>query len=90
MATDYNRADLLTKQQIIGSVFPEKLFFDNNQYRTNGMMKIIFRICCKINAFGAKEKGTECISTSQSHRVIPLGFYNLSGNLSNINGLKES
>ena len=74
LAYDYNRADLATKQQLIGSVFPEKLIFENKQYRTNGMMKVILRICKNINAFGAKKSGTETSDAFQSHGVIPLGL----------------
>ncbi len=73
-AYDYSRADLATKQQLIGSVFPEKLTFENKQYRTNTMMTVIWKICSNINAFGAKKSGTETFDAFQSHRVIPLGF----------------
>ena len=73
-ATEYNRADLQTKQQIIGSVFPEKLIYENKQYRTENMMSVVMKICCKINAFGAKKSGTEDKLISQSHEVIPIGF----------------
>jgi hypothetical protein len=61
------------KQQIIGSVLPEKLIFDKNQYRTQNMMSVVYKICSKINAFGAKKSGTEDKNLSLSHRVIPLG-----------------
>lgn len=73
-ATDYNRADLPMKQQLIGSVFPEKLVFENNEYRTNNMMSVVFKICSKINAFGVNKNGTETTCVAQSHHVIPLGF----------------
>ena len=73
-ATEYNRADLQTKQQIIGSVFPEKLIYENKQYRTENMMSVVMKICCKINAFGAKKNGTEDKLISQSHEVTPIGF----------------
>jgi hypothetical protein len=45
------------KQKLIGSVFPEKLIFDKNEYRTQNMMSIVHKICIKINAFGAKKVG---------------------------------
>ena len=73
-ASEYNRADLHTKQQLIGSVFPEKLIYENKQYRTENMMSVVLRICSKINAFGAKKSGTELDFSNQSHEVTPIGF----------------
>lgn len=54
-ASEYNRADLHTKQQLIGSVFPEKLIYENKQYRTENMMSVVMRICCKSMLLGQKK-----------------------------------
>jgi site-specific DNA recombinase len=73
-ASEYNRASLDIKQKLIGSVFPEKLIFDKNEYRTQNMMGVVHKICSKINAFGAKKSGTEDKKLSLSHRVTPAGL----------------
>ena len=73
-ASQYERANLDTKQKLIGSIFPEKLVFENNEYRTKNMMSVVYKICSKINAFGANKNGTDVDFSTQSHRVIPLGF----------------
>ena len=90
LANDYNRADLATKQQFIGSVFPEKLIFENKQYRTNNMMKVIWKICRNINAFGAKKDGTETSIKSQSHEVTPIGFEPMAASLENLCSIQLS
>ncbi len=89
-ATEYNRADLQTKQQIIGSVFPEKLIYENKQYRTENMMSVVMKICCKIDAFGAKKSGTEDKLISQSHEVIPAGFEPAAAGLENLCSIQLS
>lgn len=72
-ATDYNRADFQTKQQIIGSIFPEKLIFENKQYRNENMMSVVMKICCKNQCFWSKKSGTEDKLISQSPQVTSAG-----------------
>ena len=74
LANDYDKADLATKQQLIGSVFPEKLTFENNQYRTKNMMKFVIRLALPNKAFGINKKWIETNFPSQSTMVIPIGF----------------
>lgn len=69
----YMNADLKTKQQIVGSIFPEKLIFDNNQYRTPKLLKAFDRILSKVGQFRGKQKGTEAIFQPQSRQVTSAG-----------------
>lgn len=73
-ASQYERANLDTKQKLIGSIFPEKLVFENNEYRTQNMMSVVYKICSKINAFGVKINGTDVDFSTQSHQVTLKGF----------------
>jgi site-specific DNA recombinase len=70
----YARGDLSTKQQIISSIFPEKLIFENNQYRTPKLLRPFERILSIGSHFSTKTKRTEAIFIPQSSQVIPLGF----------------
>jgi len=37
----YSNADVKTKKKLIGSIFPEKIYFENNSYRTTKMNAVI-------------------------------------------------
>ncbi|MBI2722217.1 MAG: recombinase zinc beta ribbon domain-containing protein [Bacteroidetes bacterium] len=74
MAEAFDNADLRAKQQFVGSVFPEKLIFENNQYRTPKMLRAFARILSIDGAFKRAKKRTEEIFIPQSALVIPLGF----------------
>lgn len=63
----FEKASLEIKQKIIGSMFPEKLVFENNQYRTKRVNEVIGLILMKDNALGAKNKGLTNMIISQSH-----------------------
>jgi site-specific DNA recombinase len=41
----YNVADIHTKQLIIGSIFPEKLIFENSKYRTTKINEAVSLLC---------------------------------------------
>lgn len=70
----YSQADIRAKQQIVGSIFPEKLIFENNQYRTPKLLGAFARILSNDGYFKPKTKRTEAIFVPQSPMVIPLGF----------------
>lgn len=67
-------ADLRSKQQFIGSIFPEKLIFENNTYRTTQFILPFNRILSIGAAFGGKKKGTETKIMFQSTQVAGDGF----------------
>lgn len=54
----YREANLEVKQKIIGSIFPEKLIFENNQYRTSKVNELLCLLTNNINGFvnGKKKK----------------------------------
>jgi site-specific DNA recombinase len=47
----YFTGDLVIKQQIVGSMFPEKLIFENNSYRTDQDNPLLSLICSTGVAF---------------------------------------
>jgi site-specific DNA recombinase len=73
-ASQYERANLDTKQKLIGSIFPKKFVFENNEYRTQKMMRVVYKIRSKIDAFRAKKMGLMLISQLSPIFVIPLGL----------------
>jgi hypothetical protein len=46
--SNYETLDLEGKQQLVGLIFPEKLIFENNQFRTKNLRKAIELIRLKI------------------------------------------
>ncbi|MFL5728203.1 MAG: hypothetical protein ACJ75J_01845, partial [Cytophagaceae bacterium] len=53
----FEKSPLEVKQKIIGSMFPEKLVFENNQYRAKRVNEVIALILMKESKLGAKNKG---------------------------------
>lgn len=51
----YQKATLSEKQLIIGSVFPEKLIFEKNQFRTNRINEAIALMCMEPNNLEQKK-----------------------------------
>jgi cell division protein YceG involved in septum cleavage len=70
----YEKGDTATKQRIIGSIFPKKFQFVNNQARTTIANELIDQICSKINAFNGNKKGQKPFYELLPCRVLPLGF----------------
>jgi len=70
----YDKADSTIKQRIIGSIFPEKFQFVNNQVRTTKVNELIDRICSKINGFKANKKGQQSFYELLPFRVGTTGF----------------
>ena len=67
-------ADLTAKQQIIGSICPEKLIFEENQYRTIRLNDVIDWIYTKGNGSGRSKTRLAPIFGSQSNQVPGTGF----------------
>ena len=67
-------ATTIKKRQIIGSIFPGKLIFDGENFRTakvNEAVGLIYRLDA---AFRENKNGTSDIFIDLSHQVIPLGL----------------
>lgn len=52
----YEEGDLEVKQLIISSIFPEKLVYEENQYRTNRINEVVSRICLNGNQLDENKK----------------------------------
>lgn len=70
----YHKADATIKQKIIGSIFPEKFIFQNNQVRTTKVNEMINRIVNKINESKGYKKGQQSFYELLPCRVGTTGF----------------
>ena len=70
----YDVADTVTKQRIIGSIFDEKLIFEENHCRTTLINEVAVRICRKDNASGNTKKRKHTFSDVLSCQVVPPGI----------------
>jgi len=70
----YLKADLETKQQLIGSIFPEKVVYDDGNYRTNRIHEVIRLTCSNTNVFGLSQTGLKDNSVSQPLKVSGQGL----------------
>lgn len=61
--------DVEGKQSFVGLFFPEKLVFENNQFRTKHLKPAVALICRKIRGLGGDKKELAIISDSQSAMV---------------------
>jgi len=60
--TLYSTADVAVKQKIIGSIFPEKLTFENKIYRTAKINGVVALLCRNNKASGRDKKKKHIIS----------------------------
>ncbi len=70
----YLSANITIKQKLIGSIFSEKLVFENNAYRTITLNKTIQLICRTGKDFKDIKKGLTTKFDSQSNGVNRIGF----------------
>lgn len=70
----YCNADIHGKRQIIGSIFPEKLQFENDIYRTTNINEAVKLIYSIGEVFSELEKEQAPNFESLSSRVVPAGF----------------
>lgn len=56
------------KQRIIGSIFPEKIEFENNQCRTARMNEVIAKVLII-------DKGSRAIKKGQINKFIDLSYW---------------
>lgn len=67
----YVSGDTSKKQRIIGSIFPEKLTFENQKYRTTKVNWVVSMLCSNIKDFKDNKKGKGLFSNNLSLRVVP-------------------
>jgi len=72
--TYYTQRDTTVKQRIVSSIFPEKLIFENNTYRTPKINNVIPLICRLDKAFKGNKKGKDNFFVYPSLGVDPEGF----------------
>ena len=70
----YDSGEVETQRKIIGSIFPEKLVFTGDAYRTARVNYAVQLIYSMDKAFVEKENGTSLSILDLSHQVIPLGL----------------
>lgn len=70
----YQTATTIKKRQIVGSIFPEKLIFEGQYFRTAKLNQAVQLIYTLDTAFREKENGTSDLKIDLSHLVIPLGL----------------
>lgn len=74
VAKYYATADLSVKQQIIGSIYPEKLIFEKNSYRTMRVNDVVRWICRPVKDFSESENKDSSENSELSTLVAPPGF----------------
>lgn len=70
----YINGDVSTKQQLISSIFSEKLFFENKNYRTNKLTEAVSLIALEIKELQEEKNERVAEICDPSHRVAPTGF----------------
>lgn len=70
----YDTANIEVKQQIISSIFPEKLVFEQNKYRTDAVNDIIAELCANSEPSKGAKKGKHAFLDVLSRGVDPEGF----------------
>ncbi len=70
----YSTATLEGKQKILGSIFPEKLVFAENNYRTAEPNEIVELLCNIDRDFRGSKKKKVAKNSDQFHQVIPMGL----------------
>ena len=70
----YQSATLEVKQKIIGSIFPEKIIFFENKYRTTKTNELLSLLTLNINELGGVKKQKATLSNGLSNYAPPLGL----------------
>ena len=70
----YDTKNTEVKQKIIGSVFPEKLYFQDNEYRTTKLNEAVELLCKTDKGLGKKKGGKKTDFSVSSLRVESEGF----------------
>ncbi|WP_429062159.1 recombinase family protein [Chitinophaga sp. W2I13] len=70
----YHQAPVEVKQKLIGSIFPEKLTYENNSFRTGKVNEVFALIASNNKAFEATKNKKVRISADQSSMAPPSGL----------------
>lgn len=70
----YVTATVQVKHNIIGSIFPDKLTYDDKKYRTTKMNQILELLTSNINKLGKMKKEKAAISSSLSYNAPAVGL----------------
>ncbi len=70
----YKSKGTATKQRIVSSVFPEKLTFENNEYRTPKINRAVLLLCRVSSLSNGTKKGKHTVSDMLSCQVVSLGI----------------
>ena len=70
----YSKATLDVQQRIIGSIFPENLYFSENECRTSRINEVVKLVCSINKGIERNKKGQFSSKTELPTLVIPLGF----------------
>ena len=70
----YEKASLEVKQKVIGSIFPEKLVFDDKKYRTAKHSQFLSLLCLNFNELNEIKKDSPESNSKKSFLVDPLGL----------------
>ena len=70
----YTQRDTAIKQRIVSSIFPEKLIFENNSYRTPKINSAVTLLCRTDEASKGNKKGKDNFFNYPSLGVDPEGF----------------
>jgi len=70
LARYYSTADLRAKQEIIGSINPEKLIFERKKYRTIRVNEVVLWMCRPV-ADSSDPENKKCPENSGHPHVVP-------------------
>ena len=70
----FTNADLKAKQQIVGSIFPERLVFEEKQYRTTRENEVLRLMCNTSKDYSRKDKKVTPENGGNSTVVRQSGF----------------
>ncbi len=74
MAEYYRKADLEVKQKIVGSIFPGKLIFSEEKYRTTELNALLALSTLKINGLEEIKNGRNTMKSKSSTKAPPAGL----------------
>src|SRR5690606_15235545 len=69
----YEQSPIEVKHKILGSIFPEKLIYQNKKYRTAQINSVVALMCSNINAFGEVKEKRIAENDNPSFRVTSTG-----------------
>ena len=74
MKNQYIKYEIEGKRQLLGSIFPKKLHFENKKVRTADVNPILDKISSINSTYGGIKKWDKSKKLELSHRVTAKGF----------------